>query len=71
MGKIKVVVLSLVAFMILIEPVSAACDLNETNKLKSIAANVKASYEVVKIPEDPSNYDAPDEMSDEENVQIM
>lgn len=71
MKKIKAVILSLIVFILGISQVSAACDLEETNKLKGLASNVKVNYEVTEIEEDPNNYDAPDIGSEEENVKVM
>lgn len=68
MKKIKVLVFALFVFLASIEVVYAACEAQETNKLNSLAANVKANYEIVEeeIKDFSSQFNPPDTLTQEE-----
>ena len=68
MKKIKVLVFTLIVFLMSINVVGAACTSEESNKLNSLAVNVKVNYEIVseKITDFSSEFNPPDGMSLEE-----
>ena len=47
MKKIKVLVFTLIVFLMSINVVGSACTSEESNKLNSLAVNVKVNYEIV------------------------
>lgn len=65
MGKIRTIVLFLATFVLGIGSVNAVCDITEENRLRSLAANVRASYEEAfeEVPE--GEYTPPDGLTDD------
>lgn len=68
MKKIKAIVLAFVVFMSSTSYVRALCDAAEENRIRSLASNVRASYEIVKEELEPGTYSPPDGISEEEYV---
>jgi len=67
MGKIKTLIITLCIFFFSITTVSAVCNVEETNRLNSLAVNIKNSYEIItkEIPAE-DNFNAPDGLTEEE-----
>ena len=67
MGKIKTLIITLCIFFFSITTVSAVCIAEETNRLNSLAVNVKVSYEIItkEIPAE-DNFNTPDGLTEEE-----
>lgn len=67
MKKIRCILLTLFCFFLGVSIVDATCEASESNKLNSLAVNVKANYEVVQkeVPID-ENFNYPDGLTDEE-----
>ncbi len=65
MKKINKLIFTIILALISID-VYAACDTKELNELRSAAANIKTSYEVMEGKFDPSEYSPPDGITDEE-----
>ncbi len=65
MKKINALILALLLFLVNSNVVYAVCDASETNTLNSLAANVRASYEVMR-EELEGEYSAPDGLTEEE-----
>ncbi len=72
MKKFVVLVFTIAIFFSSTLLVKAVCDTSELNKLKSLALNVKASYELAKrdVTKDPG-YAYPDGLTDEEQEQYQ
>lgn len=67
MKKIRVIVITLIAFFVSTSWVNALCDATESNRLNGLAVNVKHSYEIVDLEVPlPDDYNLPDGMSDED-----
>lgn len=67
MKKIQVIIVTLISFLIGTSWVNAECDAAESNRLKSLAVNVKYSYEIVELEVSmEEGYNPPDGMTDEE-----
>ena len=65
MKKINKLIFFIILALITID-VYAACDTKELNELRSVAANIKTSYEVMEGTLDSSEYTPPDGITDEE-----
>ena len=66
MKKLKAFIFTLTLFFASSSYVYAVCDATELNTLRSVAANVRASYEELKGIMDPSEYTPPDGTSAED-----
>lgn len=68
MGKIRTIVLFLATFVLGIGSVNAVCDITEENRLRTLATNVNASYEVVREELPPGTVTPPDGYDEETYV---
>lgn len=67
MRKIKLVVVAFLAALLCMPYVNAECDAAETNKLSSLANNVKSSQDVIEKAVDPDpDWNPPDGLTEEE-----
>lgn len=67
MKKFRVVFVLLFSFLISTSLVKAECDATESNRLQSLAVNVRNSYEIVELEvQESEDFNPPDGLSDEE-----
>lgn len=68
MKNLRFLLLGISLFFINVEFAHAVCDATETNTLNSLAANVKASYEIVikEVPKEETTDNPPDNITREE-----
>ena len=73
MSRFKYVLFSIITFGLSITSVSAVCSYEERAELNNQIGNIEASYEVVEIELDPSEYDPPDTVvgTDEEDTYVQ